>query len=313
MKVAIYGSGAVGGYFGARLLKAGIDVSVVARGGHLKAIQEHGIHICGVSGDFVVQPSIATEDPRDIGKVDLVIVAVKTWQIPLILNGLKQLVGKESIVLPLQNGIETPAKLAEALGKEAVLIGLCQISAQISAPGIIQHVGIEPYLAFGEFDNQPTARLIQLRQLFESAGLHVEIPSDIHAALWDKFLFIASVGALAAVTRAPLGVIREIPQTRTLLEQLMHEIYQVACANGINLSEAVISRRMDFIDRSPYETMPSMARDVMDGKPSELDALIGAVLRFGGAKNVATPLSRALYACLLPQEKLARQKQNIPF
>lgn len=312
MKAAIYGSGAVGGYFGARLLKAGFDVSVIARGDHLQAIRAHGIHIHGISGDFIVQPTIATADPQDIGKVDLVIVAVKAWQIPQILNGLKQLVGHQSMVLPLQNGVETPYQLAEALGKEAVLVGLCQISVQISAPGIIQHVGIEPYLAFGEFDNKPTQRLIQLKQMFESAGLKAEIPADIHAALWDKFLFIVSLGALGAITRASIGVIREIPQTRTLLEQVMHEVYEVACANGVNLSNTIISKRMDFIERLPAETMASMARDIIDGKPSELDNLIGAVVRLGEAKNVAIPFSRALYACLLPQEKLARQKMNLP-
>ena len=308
MKVIVYGSGAVGGYFGARLLKAGQEVSFIARGDHLQAIRVNGIHITGASGDFIVHPTFVSNQPQDMGVADLVIIAVKAWQIPQILDGLQDLVGAQTLILPLQNGVDTPYLIENKLGQKPVIIGLCQISAQVIAPGVIRHVGIEPYLAFGEFDNQITPRLLNLRQFFESAGLKAEIPVDIHAALWDKFLFIASFGAIGAVTRAPAGVIRNIPQTRRLLEQVMGEILQVAKAYGIKLNDDVLQKRLEFIDRLPPETMASMAHDIIEKKPSELDYLIGTVVRLGEAKGKEVPISRSLSACLLPQEKTARKE-----
>jgi len=185
MKFVVYGSGAVGGYFGARLQKAGQEVSFIARGDHLRVIRANGIHITGASGDFIVHPTFVSNQPQDMGVADLVIIAVKAWQIPKFWTDYKYLVGAQTLILPLQNGVDTPYLIANKLGHEPVIIGLCQISAQVIAPGVIRHVGIEPYLAFGEFDNQITPRLLNLRQFFESAGLKADIPVDIHVALWD--------------------------------------------------------------------------------------------------------------------------------
>ncbi|MGB9673316.1 MAG: 2-dehydropantoate 2-reductase [Anaerolineales bacterium] len=308
MKIAIYGAGAVGGYFGARLLQAGMDVGVIARGEHLRAIQQHGIQIQGISGNFTVKPNIATDDVTQVGVVDLVIVGVKAWQVPQAAEKIASMLGEQSVVLPLQNGVDAPAQLAAVLGKERVLIGLCQIAAQLSAPGVITHTGIEPYLAFGEWDNRRSARVLELQKMFTKAAIKAEVPADITAALWDKFLFIASFGALGAVTRAPAGVIRQIQLTRQLLENVMREILIVAWANGVALTEDAISKRMKFIDGLPFEMMASMARDVINAKPSELDYLIGAVVRLGREKGLEIPLSQTIYACLLPQEQLAREK-----
>ncbi|MFZ5809992.1 MAG: 2-dehydropantoate 2-reductase [Chloroflexota bacterium] len=306
MRIAVFGSGAVGGYFGARLIRAGEQVCMMARGEHLRAIRASGLRVEGASGDFVALPHITTDQPQEIGVVDLVIVGVKAWQITEAAQAMSLLIGEHTMVLPLQNGVEASARLADVLGASAVLVGLCQIAAQVVAPGVIRHAGIEPYLAIGELDGTHTPRLKQLQDLFIRAGVKADIPADIYAALWDKFLFIAAFSAVGAVTRSPAGVVRQLPQTRALLEGVMGEIYRVALANGVHLDPNIVSRRMAFIDSLSPQTTASMTRDILEGRPSELDDLIGAVTRIGKRLNVPTPLSDVLYACLLPQELRGR-------
>lgn len=308
MRIAVFGSGAVGGYFGARLLQAGEAVYLIARGEHLRAIRSQGLRVSGASGDFTVYPQGTTDNPAEVGEVDLVLVGVKAWQVAEAAVAMRPLVGENTTVLPLQNGVEAPFELAEVLGREAVLGGLCQISAYIAAAGVIHHVGIEPTVIFGELDRRRTPRLEAIRALFERAGVKAVIAEDIHVALWDKFLFITALGAVGAASRVSSGLIWQVPHTRRLLEEVMHEIWKVAQASGVPLPVEAISRRLSFIERMPPQTMASMARDLIEGRPSELDQLIGAVVRLGEQHKVETPLSRALYAALLPQEWLARGK-----
>ncbi len=312
MRIAVFGCGAVGGYFGARLLQAGEQVSLIGRGEHLRAIQQNGLRVSGASGDFTVHPRLATEHPAEVGEVDLVLLGVKAWQVEEAAEAMRPLIGDNTTVLPLQNGVEAPYQLANILGRGIVLGGLCQISALIAAPGVVHHVGIDPTLIIGELDGQKTARVQTIQRLFQSAGLRALIAEDIRVALWDKFLFIAAFGALGAVTRCPAGVIVQVAQTRQLLEAVMQEIWSVAQAANIPLSAESIPRRLAFIEKMPAQTMASMARDLIEGRPSELDQLIGAVVRLGEQYKVETPLSRALYASLLPQEWLARGKLTAP-
>lgn len=312
MRIAVFGSGAVGGYFGARLLQAGVEVSLIARGEHLRAIQKRGLRVTGATGEFSVSPLLATDQPREVGEVDLVLVGVKAWQVATAAEEMRPLVGKHTTVLPLQNGVEAPFELARVLGKEVVLGGLCQISAYIAAPGVIHHVGVEPTIIFGELDRLRTPRLERIQAVLQQAGVRAQIAEDILVALWDKFLFIAAFGAVGAVSRVPAGVIGQIPITQRLLEEVMREIWVIARAAGVALPAQAIARRLAFLRQMPPQTMASMARDLIEGRPSELDQLIGAVVRLAAQYEIDAPLSRALYAALLPQEWLARRRISLP-
>ena len=217
MKIAIFGTGGVGGYFGARLAQAGEDVTFIARGLHLHTIQENGLRVESILGNFIVRPAKASDDPAKIGPVDLVILGVKAWQVPEAAEAIKPLIGPQTVVLPLQNGISAASQLEAVVGREHVLGGLCRISVLIAAPGVIRHVAISPTIAFGELDAQPSPRVDSLRQVFARCqGLTVQEPADINVALWEKFIFIVSVGGLGAATRQPMGVFRSLPETRQL-------------------------------------------------------------------------------------------------
>lgn len=310
MRIAVFGAGSVGGYFGGRLAQAGEEVIFIARAEHLKAIQSHGLRVDSPKGDFVIHPANATSDPNEAGAVDVVILGVKAWQVPEAARQMTPLLKEGSCVVPLQNGVDAPSQLAEVLGAEYVLGGLCRISAMLVAPGHIRHVGIEPYIAFGELDNRSSQRCEQLRRAFERAGVWVEVPEDIHAAMWQKFVFIAAISGVGAVTRQPIGVIRAIPETRRLLIEAMQESVAVARARGVRLPADLVEKTLADIDRLPPGATASMQRDIIEGRPSELEAQNGAVTRLGAESGVPTPVHAFLYASLLPQEKQARGELN---
>lgn len=233
---AVFGSGAVGGYFGGRLAEAGEDVRFVARGRHLAAIREHGLRVNSVDGDFVVSPAQVTDDPVALGPVNVVILGVKAWQVPHAAEAMRPLIGERAFVVPLQNGIEAPDQLATVLGADRVLGGLCRILAYVESPGHVRHSGVTPYVAFGELDGSSSARVEALRQAFSrTRGVTAEVPPDIRVAMWSKFLFIAALSGVGALTRAPIGVIRSQPESRELLRQALEEIYAVAVRNRIAL------------------------------------------------------------------------------
>jgi len=325
MRVAVYGAGGVGGYFGGRLAQAGEEVVFIARGEHLQAMRSYGLRVDSILGDFV-QPVQATDDPAQAGPVDAVLVAVKAWQVPEAAQAMRPLVGPDTFIVPLQNGVEAPAQLAAALGAEHVLGGLCRIVSLIAAPGHIRHVGLTPSVAFGELSWAETrfsalrkilvsdpGRVERLRHAFARAqGLTVEIPADIQAAMWEKFLFIASLGGVGAVTRAPAGVLCSLPETRQLLEQAMQEVLSVARARGIALPDDVVARTMAYVDRLAPATTASMQRDIVEGRPSELAAQNGAVARLGEEVGVATPAHSFIYSSLLPAELRARGELQFP-
>ncbi|UCC86374.1 MAG: 2-dehydropantoate 2-reductase [Anaerolineales bacterium] len=307
MRIAVFGAGAVGSYFGGRLAQAGEEVIFIARGEHLQAIRDHGLRVDSLRGDFVVQPAQATDDPAQVGAVDVVLVGVKAWQVPQAAQAMRPLIGPDTMVVPLQNGVEAPTQLAEALGSRHALGGLCKIISSLVGPGHIRHAGIEPYLAFGELDNRSTPRVERLRQAFSRAkGLAVEIPSHIQAAMWEKFLFIASFSGVGAVARAPAGVLRSVPETRQLLEGAMHEVLAVAQECAIPLPDEIVTKTMAFVDKLPPDGTASMQRDIIQGRPSELASQNGAVVRIGQETGVATPLHSFIYRSLWPLELRAR-------
>lgn len=307
-RIAIFGAGAVGGYFGGRLAQAGEDVTFIARGQHLQAIRQQGLRVESVAGDFAIEPAQATDDPVEVGAVDVVLVGVKAWQVPAAAEAMVPLVGEETLVVPLQNGVEAPAQLGTVLGREHVAGGLCRIISRISAPGVIEHLGAAPYVAFGRLDGVQDERLQRLRAAFSAApGVTAEIPEDIEAAMWRKFLLIATFSGVGAVTRVPIGVIRSRPETRELLEQALREIYELAHARGIALAPEAKTAAMDFMDGLPAEATASMQRDILAGRPSELESQNGAVVRLAADTGIDTPLHRFIYHSLLPQEARARE------
>lgn len=312
MRFAIFGVGAVGGYFGGRLAQAGEDVTFIARGNHLQALRKHGLRVDSMNGDFVLSSLTATDDPAQVGPVDVVMVGVKTWQVPEVAEAIRPLIGDNTLVLPLQNGVEAPTQLAEILGREHVCGGLAKIFSFIAGPGHIRHSGVEPYIGFGELDNQRTARVEELLRTFKHSGIKAEIVPDITAALWAKFLFVASFGAIGAITRAPLGVIRSIEQTRRMLERSMQEIYEVARALKINLEPETVSASMAFVDTLPPGGTTSMQRDIAENRPSEIDSWSGAVVRLGREAGVSVPTHEFVYNSLLPLELKARGELQFP-
>lgn len=311
MRVAVYGAGAVGGYFGGRLAQAGEDVVFIARGDHLHAIRERGLRVDSLKGDFVIHPAQATDDPVQAGPVDAILVTVKAWQVPDAALAMRPMIGNSTFVVPFQNGVDAPGQLSAVLGKDKVLGGLSKIFCYIIEPGHLRHGGAEPAVSFGELDNRKSERAIRLQQAFENAGVRADIPADIHAAMWEKFLFIATLSGIGAVCRAPIGILRSIPQTRAMLEQSMNEILSIARAKGIAIREDVVARAMGFVDSLPAEGTASMQRDVLDGKPSELEHQNGTIVRLGKELGVETPLHSFLYHALLPLEMRARGQ--IPF
>lgn len=312
MRIAIFGTGGAGGYFGAQLARAGEDVVFIARGKHLQAIQTQGLRVETSKGEIVIQPAQATEDPARVGVVDSVIVGVKTWQVKEAALAMQPMIGPKTFVVPLQNGVEAASQLAEALGTDHVLGGLCGTISWIVGPGHIRSIGEANFIKFGELDKRPSERAEQLRQAFDRSGVKVEVPSDIYVSLWEKFLFVVSFGGVGAVTRAPIEVIRTLPETRRLLEQSLHETFAVAHARQVALSDGSVEKAMAFLDSLAPSATTSLQRDIAEGKPSELEAWSGAVVRLGREAGAATPLHEFIYHSLLPLELRARGKVQFP-
>jgi 2-dehydropantoate 2-reductase len=306
MRVAIVGTGGVGGYFGGRLARAGHEVHFIARGAHLDAIRRDGLRVDSINGDFVVRPALATDDPSEVGPVDVAIIAVKTWQLDLVAQSARPLVGSSTVVLPLLNGVEATDRLGEALGADHVLGGLCRLSTEIVGPGHIRHTAVDPTIVLGERTNERTARVDALVAALAEAGMKVTVPEDIDRAIWEKFMFIATWSGIGAVSRVPIGDWRIVPGLRSLAEAGLLEVVEVGRARGVQLGVDRVAATMSAYDGVPPQTMASMQRDVMAGRPSELDAQSGAVVRLGRAAGVPTPVHAFLHDSLLPQENAAR-------
>ena len=306
MRIAIFGTGGAGGYFGAQLARVGEDLTFIARGEHLEAIRTHGLTVETPRGEIVIRPARATDDPAQAGVLDVVLVGVKSWQVVEAAHAMRPLIGPKTFVVPLQNGVEAASQLAAVLGADHVVGGVCGTLSWLVGPGRIRSIGDVHFVKFGELDNRASDRCERLRAAFERAGVNVEIPADIRQALWGKFLFVVSLGGVGAVTRVPVGVIRTVPETRLMLIRCMQEILAVARARGVPLSDEVVADRLAFIDSLDPEGTTSLQRDIVEGKPSELEAWNGAVVRLGREAGVSTPLHEFIYQSLLPQELRAR-------
>ncbi len=312
MRIAIFGAGGAAAYFGGRLAQAGEEVIFIARGKHLEAIREHGLQVESVKGDFTIRDARATDDPKEVGPVDAVILGVKAWQVTEAAQAMQAMMGPETFVLPVQNGVETVDRLSAVLGAEHVLGGVAKIFSLIAGPGKIHHPGGPGFLAFGELDNRRSARIEKLKETLDRAGILTDIPADIHVAMWEKFLLVTPFSGIGAVTRAPIGVLRSLPETKSLLNRGIREIFDVARALKIDLAGDVPAKTMQFIESLQPGLTASMQRDIMEGRPSELENLVGAVVRLGEKTNVPTPLHSFLHASLLPLELKARGRMEFP-
>ena len=298
MRIAIFGTGGVGGYFGGRLAQAAEDVTFIARGEHLRAIQADGLRVFSLNGDFIVHPAKATSDAHDIRDVDLVIVGVKAWQIPEVARTLKPVIARNAVVIPLQNGVDAVPQLVAELGKERVIGGLCKIVSFVVAPGQIRHAGFSPSVVIGELNNQRTNRVSEIEATFNRAGIETKIAADIEVALWLKFLFIASFSGMGAIADAPAGVLCRDPALRAQMIDAMNEIYELALARGINLPGDAVDRTMAAVDALPEDATSSMQRDIAAGRPSELESQNGAVVRMACEAGIAVPIHESIYKAL---------------
>lgn len=289
MKIAIFGAGGVGGYYGARLAAAGEDVHFIARGSHLAAIRTNGLRVASALGDVHVHPAQATEDPAEIGPVEVVMIAVKLYDTEAVAAACPTLMGPDTAVVSFQNGVTAMDTLSAAVGAERVFGGLTYILATIARPGAIEHLGEMAKIRFGEADGKRTGRVEALEAACRRAGIDAAVSDDITVDLWTKFAFLAPASGVTSLLRLPLGPIRADPDTRALLQAAMDEAVTVARAQGVELPGDLVERHMALVDGLPETMGSSMLHDLTQGKRLELPWLSGTVSRMGREAGVPTP------------------------
>jgi 2-dehydropantoate 2-reductase len=307
MRICIFGVGGVGGYIGGRLAAAGNSVAFVARGVTLDALRKDGLRVESPLGDIFLPDVEATNDPAEVGEVDAVVLGVKAWQVPEVATAALPMIGESTAILPLQNGVEAADQVAAVHGVEHTLGGMCRIVAFVIEPARIRHQEVEPFVALGELDNRRSERVERLTAAFSKAGVDAVVSPDIQSSIWQKMLFIAPVSGVGAVARVPIGELRSRPETYDLLREAMLEVKAVATARGVALADDAIDKTLRFVDGLPENVTSSMQRDIMDGRPSELEALNGAVVRLGREAGVPTPVHAFIHAALAPVEARARR------
>lgn len=300
MRVAVIGTGGTGGYFGALLARAGHDVIFVARGAHLDAIRSRGLTVKSrLAGNFTVRAA-ATDDIRSIGPVDLVLVCVKTYGMDAVLPLLPSLVGPKTMIVSMQNGIDNEDRIAAATGPEPVLGMVAQVSSFIQGPGVVGQTGGPGKLIFGELDGGESARAAALLKMFQDAGIAAEVRPDIRLGLWEKFIFICGVSGVTALTRLPIGLIFADRETAALMRATLEEAAAVARAEGVAVAPRFAEQSAAFMAKMEPWFRGSMAQDLHEGRPLELETLNGTVVRLGRAREVAVPVNRTIYAALRP-------------
>jgi 2-dehydropantoate 2-reductase len=300
MRIAVVGAGGVGGGFGVALAKAGADVTFIARGAHLAAMKSHGLKIQGGRGETHLVPTQATDDPAAIGTVDIVLFCVKLWDVESAGQHIKPLVGAHTAVIPLQNGIDAAERLIPILGSKAVMGGVAQISASITAPGLIQQVGTFMRMIFGEFDGTRSQRAEDFLALCEKAGFDATLSNQIQTELWMKFILLASNASVTAATRQPIGRLRDDPDIRPMMTAAFQEVIDVGRAKGVTLPADALEKILAFIGHAPPAMKASMALDLERGNRLELPWLGGKVVALGRELGVATPTHATMYALLKP-------------
>jgi 2-dehydropantoate 2-reductase len=300
MRIAVIGAGGVGGGFGAALAKAGADVSFLARGAHLAAMKSQGLKVLGPRGDIHLTPTRATDDPAEIGKVDVVLFCVKLWDVESAGERIIPLIGENTAVIPLQNGIDAPERLIPILGKSAVMGGVAQISASITAPGTITQVGTFMRMVFGEFDGSKSRRGEDFLALCLKAGFEATLSDQILTDLWMKFILLASNAGMMSLARQPIGALRDDPDMQPIFRAAYQEVIDVGRARGVALPADALERILDLTKHFPPAMKASMALDLDRGNRLEAPWLSGKVLELGRQLGVPTPTHGMMYAMLKP-------------
>lgn len=304
MKFAILGSGAVGGYYGAKLWQAGHQVTFIARGRHLDAMRQLGLEIRSPLGDFVARAP-AEEDTARVGGVDCVMLATKAYDNTTAIPKLRPLVEGGGVVLTLQNGVDSVDECAAAVGREAVIGGAAYIAAAVEAPGLIVQTGTHTRIVFGEVfapGAAPSPRVAAIRAALAETGIEVQAVGDARVPLWEKFVYLAPFAAFTGAARQPIGGIWTFPQVRETFYEACREVEAVARAEGVHVSPEVLDRIEGYMATLPPATRSSLLIDLQQGKPIEVEALQGSVVRRGKKTGVPTPIHAALYAALKPYE-----------
>jgi len=300
MRIAVVGAGGVGGGFGAALAKAGADVIFIARGAHLAAMKSEGLKVQGGRGETHLAPTQATEDPASIGKVDIVLFCVKLWDVESAGQKIRPLIGPDTAVIPLQNGIDAAERLIPILGPDAVMGGVAQISASIVGPGLIQQVGSFMRMIFGELDGKRRKRAEDFLALCLKAGFDATLSEQILTELWMKFILLAGNASIMALARQPIGRLRDDPDLRPIFIAAYQETIDVGRASGVALPADALEKILDFTGHAPPAMKPSMALDLERGNRLELPWLGGKVVELGLKLGVPTPTHSMMYAMLKP-------------
>ncbi len=299
MQIAIMGSGGMGGYFGGMLARAGEDVHFIARGAHLEAMQASGLTVKTSSvGEFNI-PAKATNNPADIGPVDLVLFCVKTFDTEDTANFIKPLIGPSTTVMSIQNGVDKEKIIESVIGPGHVIGAVAYVSAKIDSPGVISEA-LNHKIILGERTGEHTPRVEQITKAFEAAGQTVEVPDDIQVAIWSKLLAITTMNAITCITRLPGAHIFGCPETRALAHGILDEGIAVAIANEIAIPDTFGDELKALMDSFPPDYRASMYHDLANGRRMELDDIIGVIVRLGEKAGVPTPLTFAAYASLKP-------------
>jgi len=300
MRLAVVGAGGVGGAFGVALAKAGADVTFIARGAHLAAMKGSGLKIESPLGDVHLVPTQASDDPASVGPVDIVLFCVKLWDVESAGRHIKPLVGPETAVIPLQNGVDAPERLVPILGKGAVMGGVAQISASITAPGVIRQVGTFMRLLFGELDGSRSRRGEAFLALCQNAGFDVVLSDQIVTELWIKFILLATNASVMSVARQPIGKLRDDPDMRPQFVAAYNEVIAIGKARGVELPANALDMMLAFNAGAPPTMKPSMTLDLERGNRIELPWLGGKVVELGRELGVPTPTHALMYAALKP-------------
>ncbi|MCB9946454.1 MAG: 2-dehydropantoate 2-reductase [Rhodospirillaceae bacterium] len=300
MKVCVVGAGGVGGCLGARLAAAGHDVAFIARGDHLRTLRQDGLRLVSDRGDVALDRVTATDDPAEVGPVGLVLFTVKMRDCADAAAACRPLIGAESVVLPLLNGVESHEILRDVLGPAPVLGGTAYISAVIDRPGVIRQTGAFERILFGELGGEASARVQQLESVLSGAGIGAAASDRILAEIWEKFILLATNAGVTTVTRLPIGILRDCAGTRRLIDLGMREVEAVARAAGIDVAADIVDRHRDFYATLPAEMRSSMQVDLDRGRPLELPWLSGAVVRLGVELGIPTPVHEVIALALAP-------------
>ena len=299
MKIAVMGAGGIGGCYGGLLAQAGNDVTLIARGAHLAAIKEKGLQLIQPEGDFTVAVA-ATDDPSQVGPVDLVIFSVKAHQNSKAIPLIEPLIGEDTTILTIQNGVESADELGQDYGAERVLPGSAYLLSNITSPGVIKQLSLVPRVAFGESNGDRSQRAVAIRDSFCEANIEAELSDDISKALWSKLLYNSPANGMASAARLSPRDLIEYPQGAAMFRSAIQEVASVGTAYGIPFGQDDVQGAMDLITARPMGARGSMQADLEAGRPLELEAIVGSVRRIGRKVNVPTPVFDMLYILLLP-------------